>query len=429
MKQILIILLLFGHGLTVHAQGSLLELDTTQGLGRVLLGVAKRYDHLRISGYLQPQFQFIDTAGARTFGGGDFAPHSNNRFMLRRGRIRLDYSDFDKSGRPILFFVFQFDGTERAFVARDFWGRVFENRWECFALTIGIMARPLGQELLWGSNDRESPERGRMSQLLTRTERDLGAMITFEPRRKNHPLRWFKWDLMLANGQGLTGPNEFDSHKDIVSRISLKSRKLSPTVSVTGGIYTLYGGIRQPTATSFRMVDERMQKQESPDHVGRILPRQYYGADAQLKIRNRIGITEFRAEYMQGWQTGTASSSETPGTLPTLSSGGFAPLYARPFAGVYGYWLQHLGSLKHQILVKYDRYDPNTHVSGKGLADEFTGADVAYQTLGLGYVHYFNINLRMVFYYEIVKNELTQIAGFQRDVKDNLFTARLHFRF
>ena len=34
-------------------------------------------------------------------------------------------------------------------------------------------------EINLSSSDRESPERGRMSQILMRTERDLGVMVSF----------------------------------------------------------------------------------------------------------------------------------------------------------------------------------------------------------------------------------------------------------
>jgi hypothetical protein len=38
-------------------------------------------------------------------------------------------------------------------------------------------------------------------------------------------------------------------------------------------------------------------------------------------------------------------------------------------------------------------------------------------------------NLKLVLYYANVRNEKTQLAGFTDDVKDNVFTARMQFRF
>ena len=52
--------------------------------------------------------------------------------MLRRGRIRFDYVRFNKENKPQIQFVFQFDGTERGVFIRDFWGRIWENKWQLF---------------------------------------------------------------------------------------------------------------------------------------------------------------------------------------------------------------------------------------------------------------------------------------------------------
>lgn len=46
---------------------------------------------LRISGYVQCQYQIADTAGAQgnAFAGGSFDANVNNRFLLRRSRIKM----------------------------------------------------------------------------------------------------------------------------------------------------------------------------------------------------------------------------------------------------------------------------------------------------------------------------------------------------
>lgn len=175
--------------------------DTTKDMGKSMLSIYKKFDHIRIGGYMQPQFQLAARKGEKSFDGGDFATNSNNRFMLRRGRIRFDYIHFAAKKGPSVQFVFQFDGTERGVFIRDFWGRIFENKYQLFALSVGMFARPFSYELNLSSSDRESPERGRMSQILMKTERDLGVMVSFEPRRPGHPLHYLKIDAGLFNGQ------------------------------------------------------------------------------------------------------------------------------------------------------------------------------------------------------------------------------------
>src|SRR5882724_13072820 len=196
--------------------------DTTKDIGKGLLSIYKKFDQIRIGGYIQPQYQLVQEKGARGYAGGDFPLNVSNRFLLRRGRIRFEYARFNEDHKVSVQFVFQFDGTERGVFIRDFWGRYFENKWELFSFSMGMFARPFGYEVNLSSSDRESPERGRMSQILMKTERDLGAMISFEPRKKNHPLRYLKIDAGFFNGQGLTAPGDFDSYKDFISRISIK---------------------------------------------------------------------------------------------------------------------------------------------------------------------------------------------------------------
>src|SRR5262245_15159588 len=230
----------------VRSQFLMDMVDTTKDLGRGLLSMYKRFDHIRISGYMQPQYQVASEEGTRTYNGGDFPPHSNNRFMLRRGRIRFDYARFNKNDKPAVQFVFQFDGTERGVFIRDFWGRVFENKWELFSFTAGMFARPFGYEVNLSSSDRESPERGRASQILMRTERDLGAMVSLESRHSpTGLLHYIKWDAGFFNGQGLTSPVDFDSYKDFITRLSMKAYPLSKSLSVTGGLSFLQGGFIQ----------------------------------------------------------------------------------------------------------------------------------------------------------------------------------------
>jgi hypothetical protein len=150
--------------------------------------------------------------------------------------------------------------------------------------------------------------------------------------------------------------------------------------------------------------------------------------DLQIKFKNKIGFTEIRAEYITGTQTGTANSSETPSALVT----GYDGFYKRNFNGAYFYFLQHLFSLRHQFVLKYDWYDPNTKVKGKeiGVANSyFTAADIKYSTLNIGYNYAVTSLVKLSLFYAIVKNEITQLAPYNSDVKDNVFTARLQFRF
>jgi hypothetical protein len=417
----------------LQAQYLMDMVDTTKDMGKGMLSLLNRFDNIRLSGYIQPQFQIAESKGAKGFAGGDFATNSNSRFMLRRARVRFDYIHFPKDQNgPSLQFVFQFDATERGVNVRDVWGRIFENKLKLFAFTTGLFARPFSYELNLSSGDRESPERGRMSQILMKTERDLGAMVSFDSRRKSSKLKFLKADLGIFNGPGLSALTDYDSHKDIIGRLSIKPQSVSKNITLGVAASILYGGLSQNTKYIYTTQNVGGFKNNVVDsaasNIGNIAPRRYYGADAQLKIKNNIGFTEIRAEYISGTQSASANSSETPGALFTGNEG----YYIRKFNGAYFYLLQHLGSMRYQVGIKYDWYDPNTMVKGDEIGKpgtNITAASIKFNTLGVGFINYITPNVKLVVWYDKITNEKTQLAGFTGDVKDNVFTCRLQFKF
>jgi hypothetical protein len=434
--RLLIIIFLVHGSFSSHAQYLMDMLDTTKELGRSNVNMLKRFDHIRIAGYMQPQFQAASAKGAKGYSGGDFQPNSDNRFMLRRGRFRIDYVRTDKLQRNQLQFAFQIDGTERGVFIRDYWGRIWENKLEMFSFTTGMFARPFGFEVNYSSSDRESPERGRMSQILMKTERDLGFMTSFEFRKPKAKWKFFRIDAGIFNGQGLSGPAEFDSYKDLITQLVISPVKLTHKLTISGGLSLLYGGLVQSSKYTFRMKDLNGITDFVVDSVttvpGQELPRHYYGINTQLKYRTGWGFTELRGEYWKGTQTATQQSSETPGTIPTLANGAYAPYYIRPFKGSFIYFLQNIVNLKNQVGVKLDWYDPNTKVKGTQIGaggTHFTQADIRYTTIGAGYLYYMNENLKFVLWYDWVNNEITSLPGYTQDLSDNVFTLRVQYRF
>jgi hypothetical protein len=426
MRRLAIVGILMLISLNLKAQVMLNDLlDTSSALGKGFLSMYEQYNWLRFSGYLQPQFQNIQTPGASSFNGGDYPPNVDNRFSLRRGRMRIDYLHKDKDGYPEVQLVFQFDGTERGFFARDFWGRAFEHRWHLFSLTGGIFARPVGYEVNLGSSDRESPERGRASQLLMKTERDVGAMLTLEPMKKGGKMHWLRADIAVMNGPGYASTVDYDSHKDVIFRAYSKAQKLnSHNWRLSGGLSSYLGGIVNAQAVNYYNEGGYQRRDSSGTNIGRLMPRKYFGADAQLKIPTRIGQTELRAEVLVGQQTGTMATSETPGNLNN-------PLVARNFSAAYFYFLQQIVKPQYQLVLKYDIYDANTDLKGSEFdaAKGNTAADLKYMTFGIGGLWKMSKNLQLMLYYEMPKNEASTLTGYKEDIKDNNFTARLQFRF
>jgi hypothetical protein len=429
-RKTVVILVLLSCTHSLEAQFLTDMIDTTTSVGKGILQMYKKFDRIYFTGYIQPQFQVAQEKGIQSFSGGDFGTHVNNRFMLRRGRLRLDYAHMNPQDQISLYFVFQFDGSERGVFIRDFWGRIFENKWQVLQFTTGMFARPFGYELNLGSADRESPERGRMSQTLMKVERDLGAMISFEPRRPNHPLRFLKLDAGLFNGQGLNAGAEYDSYKDFIARASWKSYPVSKTLFISGGLSYFNGGLFQNTKYSYEIASEANGKifvvDSAAENIGRKAPRRYYGADMQLKWKHKYGATELRVEYWRGTQTASAGTTETPAVLLQ------EPYYIRRFDGAFVYLLQNIVDSHHQLGIKYDWYDPNIDVKGEeiGKAGNNVGAsNIKYTTISAGYNYIINENVRLMVWYDFIKNENTSLTGYTGDLKDNVFTTRLQFRF
>lgn len=409
-----------------HGQFLVDMIDTNARVDKGLWAIYKKSDHLLISGYFQPQFQATQTKGAQNYSGGNFAKNADNRFMMRRARIRFDYAHFTEDGLPRAQVVFQFDGSERGVVIRDFWGRYYENKWQLFAFTTGMFARPFGYEVNVSSGDRETPERGRMSQILMRTERDLGLMATVEPRKKTNPFRLLKFDVGVFNGQGLTAPEEYDSYKDIITRLSLKSYPLSKKLFVSGGLSLFQGGLVQNSKYIYKMSDGKtFTVDSSAVNIGAKAPRRYRGFDGQLKLKHNWGSTQLRGEYWWGVQTASANETNTPAALLN------EPYYVRNFNGAFFYFLQNIVNDKHQLILKYDFYDPNTKLAGNeiGTVANTHGADIRYNTFGFGYTYYINKHIKILAWYDMIRNESTSLDGYTTDLKDNVFTLRTQFKF
>jgi hypothetical protein len=420
----------------IDAQRYLTDIDSSFFIKDTVRPIIKRFENIIISGYMQPQFQVAESEGAPSFAGGNFSQYSRSRFMLRRARVKIDYLIKSKQNFPQALFSFQIDATERGVIVRDMFVRVFETKKNNFSLSAGLFARPFGFEVNLSSSARETPERGRMSQTLMPSERDLGVMLSFEPQDKKHRLSHIKVDGGFFNGQGLSGTTDFDDHKDFISRVTIKPYPLSKKTELSGGLSLLFGGWKNGTKYVYESGtatngDKIFVLDSSTANLGISAPRHYYGADVQYKIHHGWGETEFRAEYWFGTQPGTQTTTFNPGTIPN-SNGVPLPTYVRQFNGSFIYFLQNIINSKHQLLLKYDWYDPNTEVQDEEIGKpgtNLTPADIKFSTLGMGYVFYFHPQIKLTLYYDLVKNEITQLPGYTSDIKDNIFTCRLQFRF
>jgi hypothetical protein len=199
---------------------------------------------------------------------------------------------------------------------------------------------------------------------------------------------------------------------------------------MSGGLSFLRGGWAQATKYRYEMDDhngnQRFLVDSNINNIGSKVPRHYYGADVQLAYKHGWGKTEIRGEYWMGKQPGTNITTVNPGVLPAM------PTYIRNFDGAFFYFLQNIINEKWEVTVKYDWYDPNTKIEDIEIGKSATNtveADIRFNTLGAGLTHYITDHLKLIAYYDMVRNEKTSLPDYEHDVKDNIFTIRLQMRF
>lgn len=394
---------------------------------------------LKVSGYIQTQWQSsqIDSLGkgSQDMKVGTAKAGSEttdmNRFGIRRGRIKVAYDDAGYQG------VLQFDLTEKGLAIKDAYLIVLDPWVGYLSLKGGIYDRPFGYEISYSSSRRESPERSRIFQTLFPDERDLGASLILQAP-KTSSWNVLKLEAGLFAGNGIYQDN--DSKKDFIGHLSY-NKVLSSDMKIGLGA-SMYSGSVAETNKYIYSVNDGAFSIDSTTNVNKdgFAKRQYYGFDGQFSMNSVLGLTTIRGEYLFGNQPGNSANASSPksgniaGTdnLNTTSfvKGG-TDTYIRKVSGGYVHFIQDIADTKHSIVVKYDWYDPNTDITGNqiGVSKKTGKADIAYSTLGLGYMYRMNNNVRIMAYYDMVSNEKTVIKNYLADLKDNLVTVRIQYKF
>ena len=74
---------------SLKAQFLMDMVDTSKDVGRGLLAIYKKFDHIRISGYMQPQYQLASEKGISSYSGGDFSLKHQQPFHLAKRKNTL----------------------------------------------------------------------------------------------------------------------------------------------------------------------------------------------------------------------------------------------------------------------------------------------------------------------------------------------------
>jgi hypothetical protein len=440
-------------GVSAMAQDSSSAVDGTEmeevkgrldGVNESLLEVKSVVDALKkikVSGYIQSQFQVADSSGISSFAGGTFPQNSHARFQVRRGRLKVNYDN------DLTQFVLQIDVTQNGLGIKDAFASIREPWWRIASLTAGVFDRPFGFEVAYSSGVRESPERTRLFQTLFPGERELGAKL--ELTAEEGWLSYFNLRAGVFNGV-LSTANENDGFKDVIGRIGFQLPLEDYSLAIDGGVSLYTGKVtnnsRYAYAIDLNDPDRKFRVDSTGTNAGAGSGRAYYGADLQLYYDLPVlGGLSLRGEYIAGQQPGTTSSNSfynpdaASGSDPksTVDGRKTTPLYLRSFRGWYINYVQNVG-LSNQLVLKYDVFDPNTDVSALQIGapgSNHSSADIGYHTFGIGWIHHWDTNVKFVLYYDIVTNEKVNAVApgsllpYTGDLKDNVLTVRMQFRF
>jgi hypothetical protein len=277
-----------------------------------------------------------------------------------------------------------------------------------------------------------------MSQIIFPNERDLGAMITIQAPKTSR-FNFFKIEAGMFNGTSISAV-DFDYQKDFIGRMRIDKTTKNEKFKYGIGVSAYSGGWRAGTSTLYKMSNDSMglasfNVYKDTSNFGEIERRQYGGGDVQLSYDAPWGLTTLRGEYIAGQQPGSSSTTKSTDVQQTTDA------YIRNFSGMYIYYVQNIGQSRHQLVVKYDSYDPKTDVKGDdigksvlapgGLTYAKTGkADLMYSTLGIGWIYRWDANVKIVAYYDMVTNETSKnISKMGKDLSDNVFTLRVQYKF
>jgi hypothetical protein len=399
-------------------------------------GTVDKLAKLKVGGYIQVQWQHLDSIGGPVLAGGNMPINSDRRLMVRRSRLKTVYNgDLSK-------YTLEIEALPSGVSLKDVEVAWMEPWLNTFSVVAGVMDRPFGFEIPLSSSIIETPERSRFENTYFSGEKDLGVELAVEPPAELGALQYFNLKMGLYTGQGGSTPSldEIDRNMDFIGRLGFKAPFTDINLAIDGGFSAYIGSVENASDTSFEYKSGAFQRSTGTKLDG--FDRTVMGVDAELYYDLPVlGGLSLRSEYEWGQVPGTSGSAKpyapTTAIGPFSATAGSPPVYMRNVAGWYITWVQNLGSM-FQAVLRYDSYDPNTDAensdigkTGKGL----TAADIAINTFGYGLIYHVSGNLKLIAYHDIVLNDKVDaaaaggLAAWKKDLNDNLFTFRAQVKF
>ncbi|HEY3255186.1 MAG TPA: hypothetical protein VGJ91_14600, partial [Polyangiaceae bacterium] len=405
-------------GTAKAAAGSSVQLETNGTSRPVPIG-------FRISGYLQTQFESDQSSADQLQQGG--APLNQDRFTLRRGRLRFDRGWEYAEARLELD-----ANTTRGMNAgiRRAEGSVLyrgSNGYDLpplIMLTLGVTDLPFGFELLEAASARPFMERSAGSLALFPTEMDVGLKLS-------GAVSFVRYAFAVSNGEPVDTLNRYprdpNAAKDFSGRVGVETQPLT-ALSLAGGT-SFYQGTgfhagTDATKPSFTWLDINEDRAIQANELQPVpgasaqpstnFKRWAYGLDLELTLRTKFGNTRLVAEGFLASNLDRAYLIADPalGQNDIREAGGQLALVqdVTPWG---------------QVGFRASYYDPNSDFFDS-LRGRQVPTSLSTTTLSPMVALRWRDTVRLSFQYDFVRDSLAKdSAGVPTDAKNNHLTLRL----
>ena len=380
---------------------------------------------LRIGGYLQTQFESNQQSSDQLQAGG--SPYNQDRFSLRRGRLRLD------RGWEYANATLELDanttrgmsvGIRRAEGSLLYRGSNGPDLPPLVMLSLGVTDLPFGFELLESSRVRPFMERSLGSSALFPTEMDVGLKLS-------GAVSFLRYAFAITNGEPVDTLNRYprdpNAAKDFSGRVGVETQPLKE-LGISGGTSFYQGkgfhaGI-DATKPSFAWIDlnedRAIQINELQPVTGTVaqpalnFKRWAYALDVEFLLRTKFGATRLVAEGFVASNLDRAYLIADPGLgqNDVREAGGYLALVQD---------VTRFG----QVGFRASYYDPNSdffdNVRGRQVP-----TSLAVTTLSPMVALRLPDVARLSFQYDIVRDSSAKDdRGVPTDAKNNQLTVRL----
>jgi hypothetical protein len=378
-----------------------------------------------ITSYVQAQLEGHEDSEDQLRQGG--APYNQNRFLIRRGRLKLqrdwEFSSvmIEIDGNTVKGPALNLHHAEASVLYR---GGAEAPAPPLVQLTLGLFDVPFGDELVESPRTRFFTERSLGSRSLFPSEPDLGARLAGQ-------LGWFRYALAATNGEPsgvLTGfplqdPN---SAKDLIAKVGAAA-KPSPSFELSGDVSVLNGkGFARGSDATKNSIVWKDGNEDGSFHPSEVsgtpaaaavpsknFDRWAVGGDLKIRLRTSLGWSQLYGEVV---------------LANNLDRGMFV---ADPTVTGDVRELSYLVGVVQEITpylvlgFRTDLYDPNADSTDKKLGKPVpTTQRVRTYSPTLGAV--LPGRARLVFQYDFIRDHLARdVRGVPTDLANDQWTLRL----